>query len=99
MNSEFHPDAEREFYDAANRYEAERDGLGVEFINEVESTIRSIVDNPLQFPLHEDSLRIAKTRRFPYGLIYWAGDDLKIVAVMHLHRRPGYWKGRLRDLG
>ena len=24
-------------------------------------------------------------------------DNVLIVAVMHLHRKPGYWKSRLRD--
>jgi hypothetical protein len=26
------------------------------------------------------------------------GDDVIVVAVMHLHRDPDYWKGRLRDV-
>jgi hypothetical protein len=33
--------------------------------------------------------------RFPYGVIYrLSGDTVEIVAVMHLSRKPGYWKHR-----
>jgi hypothetical protein len=35
--------------------------------------------------------------RFPYALLYRATSDrILIVAVMHLHRRPGYWRSRVR---
>jgi len=39
--------------------------------------------------------RRCRTKRFPYGLIYRCkGDEILIVAVAHLHRRPGYWHDR-----
>jgi hypothetical protein len=28
--------------------------------------------------------------------VYQRDTDILVIAVMHLHRRPGYWKGRLR---
>jgi len=34
--------------------------------------------------------------RFPYAIVYsLRGDTLFIKAVMHLHRRPFYWKDRV----
>ena len=34
--------------------------------------------------------------RFPYAIVYSVRPDaLYIKAVMHLHRRPFYWKGRV----
>ncbi len=34
--------------------------------------------------------------RFPYSLLYLEGPDyIRIVAVMHHRRRPGYWVERL----
>jgi hypothetical protein len=31
-----------------------------------------------------------------YGVIYSEGaQDILIVAVAHLHRRPAYWQGRV----
>jgi hypothetical protein len=34
--------------------------------------------------------------RFPYGLLYHCPepDWIKVVAVMHLHRKPDYWRDR-----
>jgi len=43
-----------------------------------------------------EALRRFLVRRFPYGLLYRNEPTaIFIVAVMHLRRRPGYWKGRV----
>ena len=48
---------------------------------------------PLMCRLIEADLRQCRVMRFPYGLIYrLRGEEIQIVAVMHLHREPGYWK-------
>ena len=40
--------------------------------------------------------RKARLKRFPYAVVYWIDDGaLRIIAVMHLHREPGYWHGRV----
>jgi toxin ParE2 len=34
-----------------------------------------------------------RLRRFPYGLVYrLAESEIVVLAVMHLHRKPDYWK-------
>ncbi|MBK7425134.1 MAG: type II toxin-antitoxin system RelE/ParE family toxin [Propionivibrio sp.] len=34
-------------------------------------------------------------RRFPYSIIYQVTvEELRILAVAHHRRRPGYWSGR-----
>ncbi|HAK44654.1 MAG TPA: hypothetical protein DCO79_01865 [Spirochaeta sp.] len=34
---------------------------------------------------------------FPYGIIYsYSTEEIIIIAVMHLHRKPDYWKSRLK---
>jgi len=45
-------------------------------------------------------LRVTRYRflvhRFPFGILYRiAGDEIQIVAIMHLRRKPGYWTKRL----
>ena len=36
-------------------------------------------------------------RRFPYHVIYLeTRDELRILAVAHDRRRPGYWRSRLK---
>ena len=42
--------------------------------------------------------RKARLKRFPYAVVYWLdGGTLRIIAIMHLHREPGYWHGRLEE--
>jgi plasmid stabilization system protein ParE len=39
--------------------------------------------------------RIFPMRRFPYSLVYRDADDgVRIAAIAHQRRRPGYWRGR-----
>jgi hypothetical protein len=36
-------------------------------------------------------------RGFPFVLAYRVlGDKIRIDAVAHMHRRPGYWRRRIR---
>ena len=40
-------------------------------------------------------LRRKLVRRFPYAVISLEdADEIAVLAVMHLHRRPGYWQER-----
>lgn len=44
-------------------------------------------------------VRQKNLQRFPYGLVYRLRDqEITIYAFTHLSRRPGCWKGRLRDV-
>jgi toxin ParE1/3/4 len=39
--------------------------------------------------------RLMPLRRFPFSLLYRIeGDEVRISAVAHHSRRPGYWRGR-----
>jgi len=50
---------------------------------------------PQAWPVFDDEIRRALVRRFSYGVLYSEEEDaLLIIAVMNLHREPGYWKGR-----
>jgi hypothetical protein len=34
-------------------------------------------------------------RRFPYGVYFLAeSEEVKVLAVLHLHRQPDMWKSR-----
>ena len=97
MNYSFHPEAEAEFFNAINYYEDCEIGLGYDFSIEVYATIRNILSFPKAWPILEDEIRRCQTRRFPYGLVYAEeGNEILILAVMHLHRDPDYWKDRSR---
>jgi plasmid stabilization system protein ParE len=91
----FNEFAERELNDAAAYYDSEQPGLGSAFIVEVERCTRAIVEFPLAAPQVLGPIRRRLFDRFPYAILYSASDtDVRILAVMNLRRRPGYWVGR-----
>lgn len=82
--------------EAARFYEERSPGLGRDFLEEIERTIDSLVAHPESGPRISRNLRRRIVRRFPFGVIYAVETDrIIIVAIMHLRRRPGYWKGRI----
>ncbi len=94
---EFHEEARAEFIEAALRYESQAPDLGQDFVTLVERTYTRLQDFPdIGRPFGRRIRRIL-VPRFPYALLYRATPDLiLIVAVMHLRRRPGYWRSRVR---
>jgi hypothetical protein len=96
MKFYFHPDAKEEFGGAVEYYEQCQPGLGLEFAEEVYATIARIIQYPDAWSALSKNSRRCLVSRFPYGVIYQIkSHTLRIVAVAHLHRRPGYWKERL----
>lgn len=51
MNVVFHPDANREFLEAIDCYEAQQPGLGEDFYNEIMATVLRIAEGPLIWPV------------------------------------------------
>jgi plasmid stabilization system protein ParE len=92
----FHPAAEEEFLEAVAAYEAERPGLGAEFLAEVERATRRIISFPAHGSPYLAGTRRIVLRRFPYSVVYRrkSGDSL-VVAIAHQRRKPGYWRNRL----
>ncbi len=89
------PLAEADVREAAFWYESKREGLGAEFILELDALYERIARNPRQFPVIEEGTRRALLRRFPYAVYFIIGDDAPVViAVLHQHRRPGGWRER-----
>jgi toxin ParE1/3/4 len=95
MNFSFHPEADVELFEAIEYYEECEAGLGYDFSIELYSAIQNILDYPNAWPVLEDDIRQCLVNRFPYGILYSIEKDkIFILAVMHLHRSPGYWKDR-----
>ncbi len=95
MRLEFHPEAELELIEAAVHYELQVPGLGERF----EAEVRRATDVLLEYPEigrpANSNLREFVLRRFPFTLVYSATSDVvRIEAVAHQSRLPGYWKSR-----
>jgi hypothetical protein len=96
MKYSFHPEAEVEFNQAIDYYENCAEGLGYDFAVEVYSSIDRIVAYPTTWTILTEGVRRCLTRRFPYGVLYAVEPErIFILAVMHLHRDPDYWKHRI----
>ncbi|EFI34524.1 conserved hypothetical protein [Desulfonatronospira thiodismutans ASO3-1] len=95
MSFRFHPEAERELREAVAYYEDIEPGLGYDLSVEVYAAVQRAVMYPKAWPVLDGDIRRALVRRFPYGVLYSEEQGvLLIIAVMNLHREPGYWKGR-----
>ena len=100
MIVEFVLAAETELDEAVAYFDAQRAGLGTEFAKEVDAAVWSILDLPNAWQHLEGGVRRCQLRRFEYGLVYRVrGDVATVYAVMHLGRRPDYWRDRIKTRG
>lgn len=95
MKLRWHGEARAEADAAAAYYNEKQPGLAQRFIDDLEEALHRIQRHPQAYRLLEGDIRKCRVAHFPYGIIYRAHSDLiKIIAVMHLRRSPGYWKQR-----
>ena len=95
MNVEFSPEALREFEDSALYYAECQPGLETRLVDCIEAAVRDIVDDPLRWRIFDGEVRRYLTAVFPFAVLYRVLDDrIVIIAVMHCHRAPGYWRHR-----
>lgn len=88
-------EAERDLADAALWYEQQRARLGHEFLDDVQSVMDRMAEEPLAFPIVHRNTRRTVLNRFPF-CIYFIVEQSTIVvlAVIHGSRHPRRWKGR-----
>lgn len=90
------PPALAELGNAAEFYalKANRE-LGLALVAEFERAANLVLSNPLLGTPFHGTRRRYILRRFPYSLIYQiTPEELRILAVAHHRRRPGYWEQR-----
>jgi toxin ParE1/3/4 len=96
MRFDFHPEALAEFEEASRYYTLRQPGAGLRFVASVEETINRILAAPLRWRVLEDDVRRCLTHVFPYVVLYSVEPELVlIIAIMHCHREPGYWRKRI----
>ena len=104
MTVRFLDEAAAELASAVAGYEAKvlrskSQGLGVNFAVAVRDGLARIEAYPRAWQLIGQRVRRYRLIRFPYGLVYAeVGSDIVILALMHLHRKPDYWKDRLTQI-
>jgi hypothetical protein len=96
----FEPDGSHELEAAALWYESQHSGLGLTFLTAVDRTVDHLAAWPDAgtlvpgVPAHLE-VRQMPVGRFPYRIAYLVRSwELRVLAVAHTRRRPGYWRSR-----
>lgn len=85
--------AKRDVRGAAKWYERQREGLGREFVSEVDVALARIAGNPHQYEVVHREIRHTILRRFPYGVFYRIrANKISVFAVVHLKQDDIAWK-------
>lgn len=90
-------DAEYELVEGASYYAREANvELGQAFISEFERSIGLLLTHPKLGAVWRGATRRLPLRRFPYSVVYQLREsEVRVLAVAHQRRRPGFWKGRV----
>lgn len=97
MRIQFHRAASEELAGAASWYEAQQPGLGDDLLHEIDRALLTIDESPQAWPMlrAEAGLRRFLLSRFPHAIIYdCVKNAVRVFAVAHNRRRPGYWRAR-----
>lgn len=101
MRLRLHPGASADLTSAGDWYEQRLTGLGADLVDEVDHAMDAIAERPMTWPLWPGVAEALGVRRFllarfPFAMAYVVeGDEVIVLAVAHLRRRPGFWLERL----
>lgn len=89
-------EAEEELAQAVAFYaEQASTAVAMAFLSEFTRAAQLVAANPGLGTRTSRERRLFPLHRFPYSLVYRAEEDgIRIGAVAHHSRRPGYWRGR-----
>lgn len=89
-------EARIEIVEAGTYYRRISKGLAKEFKQRLIAAVEDIRRHPEAWRKLDDKYRRKLLKQFPYGVVYHPCEPgcIEIVAVMHLHREPDYWRGR-----
>lgn len=89
------PEAEQELAEARDWYEAQRNGLGDDFLAAIDPVFDQIRANPELYAPQYKSVRRVSLRRFPYVVYYRiVTGNVEVIAVLHGSRHPRHWRSR-----
>ena len=87
--------AHAEFIEAAAWYEAQRPGLGTEFIVQIEQCTVLAAEQPQRYAVVHNGTRRITAERFPYSVYFQVqARRVVVLAVFHSSRDPSIWQRR-----
>lgn len=95
-NVSFNRLAIKDYRKAREYYAARSPATVARFIDAVDAAVKRIMQAPGSLPVVSGKYRRVRVEKFPHSLVYYerADNDIRIVAVAHPSRRPGYWRRR-----
>ncbi len=91
------PEAEADIEAAYDWYEANRTGLGDDFLLCIEATLLAVGDRPRTFVKIYKAARRAVVRRFPHIVLFLEHrSSITVVGVFHFRRNPDEAMKRVR---
>lgn len=83
------PRAENDLAEGIEWYESKQKGLGLKFINHIESYFEKILENPFGYELKNFPFREAFVGRFPYVIIYeFTETEIIVYSIFNTYRNP-----------
>ncbi len=96
MRAEFHPEATAELSASADWYAERSCESSRNFLVAIDVAISSILNDPASFAFIDDQHQSCSTIGFPYQIVFRNDvDRIRVLAVAHTKRRPGYWLRRI----
>jgi len=93
------PEAEDDLKEAFSWYEDKRNGLGHDFMLQIEAGLRFIERKPEIHPAEYKGTRKHLIKRFPYKIIYlFEKERVIVLAVIHGKRSPALVRKRIDNV-
>jgi toxin ParE1/3/4 len=95
-NVSFNRLATKDYREAREYYVARSPATAARFIDAVNAAVMRIMQTPDSLPIISGKYRRVRVEKFPHSLVFYerAKNDVRIIAVAHASRRPGYWRRR-----
>lgn len=85
--------AEEDLVGALAYYGRISPNLHTRLMNELKTTLARIAQAPSRWQKIDAGIRKLAMDRFPYAVLYQDEEaEIRIVAIAHFKREPGYWK-------
>jgi toxin ParE1/3/4 len=97
VHLEFFEDAAGEIEEDRAWYRQRSESAEAGFLRELDHAIQQVADAPERWPRHLFGTHRYVFPTYPYSVVYFVEEDaIRVVALAHDKRRPGYWRKRLR---
>jgi toxin ParE1/3/4 len=93
----FHPEADQEYLSSLAWYKERSLTAALNFESEFQRAISHIAEAPERWPVYLSGCHRYVLYQFPFFIVYRIfPSEIFVLAVAHGHRRPGYWRSRLK---